>query len=247
MRTSRATGAQKVRPAHALAYRGTGRGKWARGKGAKRDVLQWTEPKTGVHARGKDKWPSAWKAAIEFPRVFRFSHEKRAFLLDLLQSRTWTFGAHEDELFVPLFFFFSDVLPRHLMYGYSMLLKNWLAPINYRSWCVFDSAIDRCGLHRISRWWIVDWQRRAVGLKGKWGLGASRGRIMTGRPRVARMVRAGTSSAFASDTAMWPSGDADGLIITGTSFVCVAAGSVENEDSPYQVKARSCLLSANGM
>lgn len=40
---------------------------------------------------------------------------------------------------------------------------------------------------------------------------------MTGRPRVAKMVRTGTSalgSRALSHTAMWPSGDADGLIIT---------------------------------
>lgn len=59
---------------------------------------------------------------------------------------------------------------------------------------------------------------------------------MTGRSRVARMVRAGTSSALASHTAMWPSRDADGLIITEEPAPCVAAGSVENEDSPYQLK-----------
>lgn len=59
--------------------------------------------------------------------------------------------------------------------------------------------------------------------------------------------RAGTSSALASHTAMWPSRDADGLIITKEPAPCVAAGSVENEDSPYQVEARSCLLSANGV
>lgn len=53
-----------------------------------------------------------------------------------------------------------------------------------------------------------------MGLKGKWGLRALWGRIMTGRSRVARMVRAGTSSALASHTAMWQSRDADGLIIT---------------------------------
>jgi len=70
---------------------------------------------------------------------------------------------------------------------------------------------------------------------------------MTGRSRVARMVRAGTRSALASHTAMWPSRDADGLIITKEPAPCVAAGSVENEDSPYQVEVRSCLLSANGM
>lgn len=48
-----------------------------------------------------------------------------------------------------------------------------------------------------------------------------------------------------SHTAMWPSGDADGLIITKEpALSCVAAGSVENEDSPYKVEAKSCLLSA---
>ncbi|CAL1680340.1 unnamed protein product [Lasius platythorax] len=62
------------------------------------------------------------------------------------------------------------------------------------------------------------------------------------------MVRAGTqrSRLFGSShTAMWPSGDADGLIITKEPAPsCVAAGSVENEDSPYKVEAKSCLLSA---
>jgi len=70
---------------------------------------------------------------------------------------------------------------------------------------------------------------------------------MTGRSRVARMVRVGTSSVLTSHTAMWPSRDADGLIITKEPAPCVAAGSIENEDSPYQVEARSCLLSANGV
>lgn len=70
---------------------------------------------------------------------------------------------------------------------------------------------------------------------------------MTGRSRVARMVRVGTSSALTSHMAMWPSRDADGLIITKEPAPCVAAGIVENEDSPYQVEARSCLLSANGV
>lgn len=55
---------------------------------------------------------------------------------------------------------------------------------------------------------------------------------MTGRPRDAKMVRIGTSSALASYTAMWPSGDADGLIITKEPASHIAAGTVENEDSP---------------
>lgn len=53
---------------------------------------------------------------------------------------------------------------------------------------------------------------REMGLRGP-----SRGRIMTGRPHCARMVRAlvGTGPArLPLATAMWPSGDADGLIIT---------------------------------
>lgn len=40
---------------------------------------------------------------------------------------------------------------------------------------------------------------------------------MTGRPREAKMAHVGTIlglGSFASYTAMWPSGDADGLIIT---------------------------------
>lgn len=43
---------------------------------------------------------------------------------------------------------------------------------------------------------------------------------MTGRSRVARMVRAGTSSALASHMAMWSSRDADGLIITKKPALC---------------------------
>lgn len=115
-------------------------------------------------------------------------------------------------------------------------------------------AMDRpiAGLHRVFRWWIVDWQRRATGLKGKWGLGASRGRIMTGRPHVAKMVRAGTSAFGLSGSLShghvaigrcWWTNNYQGT----SSVVRGTAGSVENEDSPRQVEARSCLLSANGV
>lgn len=66
---------------------------------------------------------------------------------------------------------------------------------------------------------------------------------MTGRPREAKMVRAGTQcSAFASYTAMWPSGDADGLIITKEPASHVAAGTVENEDSPGQTGTRASIV-----
>lgn len=41
-----------------------------------------------------------------------------------------------------------------------------------------------------------------------------------------------SSASFASYTTMWPSGDADGLIITKEPASHIAAGTVENEDSP---------------
>jgi len=119
MRTSRATGAQKVRSAHALAYRG---GRRIGAGGAKRDVLQWTEPKTGVNARGKDKW--RWAARVEAVassyRVSSFSDSRtRAFLWDLLRPRaqTWTSlpsdHDREDESRVPIFSKDKQRLIRH--------------------------------------------------------------------------------------------------------------------------------------
>lgn len=105
------------------------------------------------------------------------------------------------------------------------------------------ATIDFLGNDRtISGLWndgsLIGTETRRTGLKGKWGPRAWRGRIMTGRPRDAKMVRVGTSSPFASYTTMWPSGDADGLIITKEPASHIAAGTVENEDSPKQTRAR---------